>query len=267
MYKFTRIFGGFALIALACIPFLLIAEDAPASIQHNKFILVTPEKCGTHLLIKALDQLLDKQCINIWEHSLPNPQLLAKLQQAESENKYVHMHAEPTAHIFLIRDPRDQAISLYHYINKGWSFGALNQKGPYGGLSENDKILEIITGKRYGTSGVKYAISQKLGWMSQDQHFVYTARFENIVGAEGGGSRELQLMEIRNIASHIKINLSDEELQQRSLNLFGIKGEKTFRNGQIGEWKTTFKQAHIKAFKEHFGAELINMGYEKYFIW
>ncbi len=278
MHWLKRLFGALAIV-LGCIPFFLMAVDNPPPVNHHKFMLITPEKCGTHLLMKALEQLLNKQTVNIWDHNLPSPQLLSTLIQAELENKYVHMHANPSKQmiallkkqnykvIFLIRDPRDQALSLLHYIDKGWSLRTLNPKGPYSSLSFNDKLLEIITGNRYGTSGVKHAIGEKLGWMSLESDFVYTVRFENLVGAEGGGHRDLQLMEIRNIAHHLEIDLPDEELQQRSFNLFGKPGEKTFRNGQIGEWKLFFKPMHIKAFKEVFGSELIDMGYECDFNW
>lgn len=246
---------------------------------HADFILVTPEKSGTHLLSKTITQLIDKEVLNCWEHTVTKKQLDDLLKQCKEENKYLHMHALPHKAfieylkkinykvIFLMRDPRDQAVSLYYYINKGWAYGSLNVQLPFGRLSPNEQLDEIITGARYGLSGTESIIGKRMPWMKEKASFVCPVFFENLVGQEGGGSRLKQLKEVRRIANHLQLKMDDEELDQRSQNLFGKPGEKTFRSGQIGSWKQHFTAEHIRNFKRIFGKELIELGYEKNSRW
>ena len=102
-----------------------------------------------------------------------------------------------------------------------------------------------------------------LNWMNQP--FVYTTYFEKLVGAKGGGSAEMQLEEIINIAKFLDINLSPKNAQLIADSLFGGTG--TFHEGQIGSWKKYFKPEHKNAFKQLAGNLLIELGYEQDFNW
>lgn len=254
---------------------LCLFQHLPAEVPHARFFVVTPEKTGTHLLTKALSKMLDQECINNWNHEMSQEELTTLLRSAESQNCFVQMHALPTDTIiktlkrcgyrvvFLMRDPRDQAVSLFRYIANGWSYGPYRMNGAYGKLSLDDQLDEIITGRRYGQSATLSIIGRRLPWMAESPRFVYTAFFENLVGAEGGGSREAQLAELRGIAKFLKAPLSKKEIAIRSLGLFGKPGEGTFRSGQIGTWKKYFNASHIEGMKEVFGDEIIFLGYEK----
>jgi len=257
----------------------LYLHNVMGVVPHHDFIVVTPEKTGTHLLTKALEQLLDMKVVNCWEHEISRKALLTLLKETKKRGEFFQIHANPKNSlimallemdykvIFLMRDPRDQAVSLYYYIRDGWKYGHLNTASAYGRLSAEDQLEEIITGKRFGTSGTLNIIGKNLRWMRLVPSFVFTAHFENLVGDEGGGFRELQIEEMRKIASHLELDLSDSEIEERSLGLFGKPGEKTFRNGQIGSWKTHFLPKHIRAFKKLFGKKLIKLGYEEDADW
>lgn len=270
----SSIFGWFFLCH-----FILLHPSLQANEFHHDFIVITPEKTGTHLLTKTMEKLTGKQTHYYWNHSVDQMTLLAILHQAKQQNAFVQMHAIPDPImiwtlmqqnykvIFLIRDPRDQAVSLLFYILKGWSYGPLNMQMPFGQLSVGEQLDEVITGVRYGCSGTFNIMINRLPWMFQDPHFALTARFENLVGEEGGGSREKQLIEVSRIAQHIHLNISAEEIEKRSEGLFGKPGEGTFRSGQIGEWKKYFTPIHIQRFKQLFGAHLIQLGYEKDLNW
>lgn len=250
-----------------------------AIVPHDDFVVITPEKTGTHLLTKALEQLLDMRLHNSWEHKLPNDQLIQLLKETKSRGQFLHIHARPHKSlistlimmnykvIFLMRDPRDQAVSLLHFIEKGWSYGPLNLTQTYGQLNIEEKLHEIISGTRFGLSATKEIIKKNMRWLTLKSSFVYKARFENLVGAEGGGSREAQLQEIKGIVNHLSIQMPDEEIAIRSLGLFGKPGEKTFRSGQIGEWRNHFLPIHKQVFKRVFGKKLIKLGYEKDMNW
>ena len=183
------------------------------------FVVVTPEKCGTHLLTTAIHKLLNKQARH-WFINYQDPaEIQQKLNMAKNDHFFLQMHLLPKQNIinllrqknhkviFLIRDPRDQMVSLVHYLDSGWAYGPNVNGKRFGPLPFSEKLLEVITGKRYGLSALKDITERKLPWMKQSPDFVYVVHFENLVGAEGGGSRELQLMELRNIAQFLGYNI------------------------------------------------------------
>lgn len=258
------------------LPLLLQVFALVAIEEHDKFVVVTPPKAGTHLLTKAMEQLTGRTCHSIFSsYELTFDEWNAELGQVENSQAFIQMHALPTPDqvkslrrlgykvIFLVRDPRDQAVSLYFFIEqKNWSLGPLNlNMEPYASLSPGDKLFEIITGARTGFSGIKKIFSRYVPWAMQGTGFVHTTRFEDLVGEEGGGSRERQIQAVAQIAKFLRIRLSKQELEYRSQGLFGKKGEKTFRKGQIGEWKKHFKPRHIQAMQQHFGELLKQFGY------
>lgn len=248
------------------------------------FIVVTPEKTGTHLLTKTLERLVKKKTHNYWCHKMTPEELVNALKWAEENDAFVHMHALPDqamidtllSHsykvIFLMRDPRDTMVSLFHYIEIGWAYARLNLKGQYGNLSKDKKFDEIITGKRYGTSAVRSIILRRLDWMKQDPEFVCTVYFENLIGKEGGGSAQKQKNTIRELAKHIDVKLNATLMKEVTTDLFGAptgtpSNNTTFRKGQIGSWKEEFSRANVFVFKHYFGKDLISLGYERDLAW
>lgn len=259
--------------------FVAISVALSAATPHDNFIIVTPEKTGTHLLTKALSQLIEKECINCWKHQVTGKELIKLLDQAKKENAFLQMHALPTSAIiktlkdhnykviFLLRDPRDQALSLLHFIEKGWAYGPLRNEIGYGKLTMDEKLDEIISGRRFGLSATKSIIGRRIPWLYQDQSFVHTVRFEELVGKEGGGSRDWQIREAFLISKFLNTGLSWAQATVRSRGLFGKPREGTFRSGKIGNWKNEFTELHKEAMKAVFGKELIEIGYASDFNW
>ncbi len=242
--------------------------------KHDPFIVVTPPKAGTHLLTKAMEQLTGRKCKNIFgSYVLSYEEWATRLKTAEQNQAFIQIHARPKPEqisslkklgykvIFLIRDPRDQAISLLHYIDdSGWVYGKLSRESePYCSLSFDDKLHEIITGKRTRFCALKGLFVKYLPWIGQK--FVLTVRFEDLVGKEGGGSRKQQLQEIARIAKFLNMDLTKEQLEERSRGLFGQPGVKTFRKGQIGEWREVFKLRHLQAMDIVYGPYMRSLGY------
>lgn len=245
--------------------------------QHDRFVVVTPPKAGTHLLIKAMEKLTGKTGQSIFSsYELVFEEWKIKLAEAEKKHAFIQMHAHPNPQqvdslrrlgykvIFLIRDPRDQAVSLFFFIQqKHWSLGALNgDREPYKSLSSDDKLDEIITGSRTGCSGVQKLFARYVPWAWQGPDFVLTIRFEDLVGEEGGGTRQNQLDAVTKIAKFLRMPISAQAIEQRSQGLFGKPGEKTFRKGQIGEWRKYFKFRHRHEMVERFGDLMKEFGYE-----
>jgi hypothetical protein len=273
----------FIVCFLLCLKLYAFEEKDKNSLippEEHLFVVITPEKTGTHLLTKTLELLVNKKTRNCWTTYTPaRKYLLEELELAKQENAFLQIHALPTPEvihtllehqyrvIFLMRDPRDVIISLLFYIEKGWALGPLRLNFPYGNLTIEEKLDELITGQRYGLSAPKKIIGNRMAWLNEDPAFVYTVHFENLVGPKGGGNLESQIDEIKQIIQHLGLIKTPEEILEISKNLFGTPGEKTFRQGKIGSWREFFKPYHIEAFKVHFGSELIQLGYERDFNW
>lgn len=244
----------------------------------DNFVVITPEKSGTHLLTRAISLLTGKDVIHKWEREEFESEILRLMKVSLDEGKYLHMHAfyniklsklfSNNSHkvIYLVRDPRDTLISVYHYImDIGWVYENLGRDYPFGKLPKEEQIHELITGARYGNSIPDDFFGKRWGWFIHPNSC--TVYFENLVGPKGGGSRDKQIMELKVIAKHINLFLPEERFQEIADQLFGWPGLGTFRSGQIGSWKNTFNELHKREFKKIFGRELIEMGYEKNLNW
>ena len=165
--------------------------------------------------------------------------------------------------VFITRDPRDIVVSTCFAM-----FNDTSQKVPF---FRNKNIKEAITSLIEGYLAFEGALSHpnintffrsKLKW--RDQSSTYQTTFEKIVG-----SRELREQEIKNIAKHLDIELTDETLKDCVDNLVGSNelypGQ--FRKGIIGDWKNHFIEDHKKLFKKVAGKLLIEEGYEKDLEW
>lgn len=259
------------LLGLACaLP--LQAED--------RFVVITPERTGTHLLNRALSLLTGKEVINVWDRTAEAATVHAYLTKAEQEGKFFHMHAFPEPHlidvfkergykvIFLLRDPRDHLISVLFYIReRHWEYGQLRTDYPFGNLSFNDQIEEMITAEKYGICVPEEFLWKRLPWALLKEPAVYTTYFEKLVGEKGGGDSETQLAELQALANFLHLSLPEEKLEHIADILFGWDGLGTFRQGQIGTWKHYFDTNHKKLFKKNFGRQLIALGYEKDLDW
>lgn len=174
---------------------------------------------------------------------------------------------------FILRDPRDQIISMAHMVAKGRK---QNQSAVI-----SDLIFDFIDGrqKNFISWGVEineaYPLLWELGvvgfyklylpWIKA--HKFHTVKFENLIGPHGGGSHQAQQAEIYSIAHHIGITFDEKNIAHIAHQLFGQSG--TFRAGKIGSWKKSFTPEIKRAFKNTPGAcqLLIDLGYEKDSQW
>ena len=65
-------------------------------------------------------------------------------------------------------------------------------------------------------------------------------RFEDLVGAQGGGSDEVQKQVLLEIGRHLEFELSDQDIRFIQKRLFG--GTPTFREGQIKDGKNILRR-------------------------
>ena len=167
---------------------------------------------------------------------------------------------------FVIRDPRDVAVSGVKHALKhtGHFLHEEYQRLP----SDKARLLAAISGIRRadGTfmgSSMAAKIRSIEGWLHAPS--VVTLRFEDIIGAQGGGSDEAQQAAIIKVGEHIGLPLTPPQALEIGQRAFG-RGS-TFRAGQIGSWRQSFDDEVKAIFKQEAGALLIKMGYEQNDDW
>jgi hypothetical protein len=236
------------------------------------FCVVTLAKSGSHLILKAITEITGLQ--SVWVSS-GNSQV----SRFQSHNQYpwTHFCISPLLQshilnrkvIMMVRDLRDLCISATHALNvEIVEFG----KSPkiclpnFIYLPFADQLTCVMSEECQ-----MQPEDQALIWnfsrsfpqavaLAKDPR-VLVCRYEDLVGPEGGGSADAQLYEIKKIANYIGISLNAEEVKRIASVIYGES--RTYRKGQINEWKKIFDPDHKALFKMKFAPYLIALGYEE----
>jgi len=268
--KITSCLYTFIFLVIVFMPY----HNVKCEVIHDKFIVLTPPKCGTHLLTKVIELIVKKRT-----HQKSSPvnnayEMYKAMQVVENKNMFFSNHhvtfeilrmlkKKNYKIITILRDPRDQLISRINWCLEGkWP------PIPIGNLSKEEQINAFICGDKFGFQAFEQAFDSVFKWFlieSLSPSLLYVAHFENLVGPRGGGTVESQILEITNIASHIGVVITPQEAYDIASKAFG--NSPTFRKGQIGVWKTQFTELNKKNYKIHYGEILIDWGYEKNYEW
>ncbi len=166
----------------------------------------------------------------------------------------------------VVRDPRDVTVSLMHYNIKQMNH-FLHKK--YVALSsDKERLKAAILGiqkpnGKYLNLGIAEKIASVLPWTRTEG--VMSIRFEDIIGPQGAGDLEKQLQSILHIATHIGIDLTEEQAVTIGEKMYGTG--RTFRKGVIGDWKNHYDEELKEIFKKTSGQYLIELGYEQDLNW
>jgi hypothetical protein len=90
----------------------------------------------------------------------------------------------------------------------------------------------LLDGGKYYQSSFIEILRRTDGWLDSEALVV---RYEDIVGAKGGGSDEAQRLAIVNVMRHLGKDFDEKSLDRLQDQLYG--GTHTFRSGQINGWK------------------------------
>lgn len=167
--------------------------------------------------------------------------------------------------ILILRDPRDVINSeLNFFLNTK----KLALHKPYQELTRDEGIMSILHGFHQNSSypkqpSIRNVLLDYMPWLRKP--YVYVTTFEGLVGSLGGGNSHTQTEEVMNIAQHLELSLSEQELEKIKRNSFG--GTHTFRKGTIGSWKEKFTIDQKLACKQLLGDLLIELGYESNTDW
>lgn len=250
----------------------------------SDFCVLTVPKCGTFLMMKLMPMLSGKQALgsDILTNTLGAYQFLGdgptanldvatftqEIETILNKNCFPILHTNfcplfdqftithpNCVKILQIRDLRDALVSsaFMSHDNIAAVIGTQDfdkQLMYLINMEPQDKPQNILNMRRYAEEAVR--------WYYRPD--VVVARFEKLVGPQGGGKKSSQERQIIRIANAISVILTQDQLNNICNSIFG--GTATFRDGQIGSWKKYFKKAHIKAFKKKFGHLQLALGYE-----
>ena len=167
---------------------------------------------------------------------------------------------------FILRDPRDVAVSHAHYItdmapNHIHHTYYTQELGSF-----NERLSASITGFTYENDNshvitmpnILERFQPYMGWLDHTE--VLWLRFEDFITDPKST--------IRLILEHatlrgFNITPSRDEAVQTLLNCIQPEQSPTFRKGTIGGWKNAFTAEHKKQFKDVTGDLLLQLGYEK----
>lgn len=169
-------------------------------------------------------------------------------------------------HYFLVRDPRDVAVSEAHYLgDMNWRHRMHRVFGP---LSPGQRLHMAISGHPGEVApGVLYpGIAQRFKpfepWLADPD--VLVVRFEDLVGP----AREATLVAM---ARHYleRSHLPDDarEVARRAAAAVAPSRSHTFRRGQAAAWRQEFTAGHTEAMKAEAGDLLVRLGYEQSQEW
>jgi sulfotransferase 6B1 len=224
---------------------------------HN-FIITSVPKSGTHLLAKFMSLLSNKTPKGgSFMFNPAHEKELAK-DLVSYDNFFLIYHIPYTARyeqiliekkfkiLLITRDPRDFIVSASH-----WTQAHAHAFPKFQNINFNDILLSYC-------AELPYAFNSYLPWKNSD--ICYATTFEKLVGEQGGGDKNEQIQEMQHIAHFLGYNLTIQEAESISAQLFG--GSVTFREGKIGSWKKHFTAAHKERFKKTYGQLLIDLKYE-----
>lgn len=277
-----------------------LAVRANVFLPPPKVFLTGPAKSGTHLLSDCLS-LMPKmmfsgrhfalsefaqnpedgwqgQSQEVRERAPLEQERLEKLLRGCPEGMFVTGHARfhpvlkdllekhEFARIVLFRDPRDVVVSHALYVKRE----PLHHQHKYYTevlKSDQERIMSTICSFGDGNAALRTleaplsdVYTGYVRWLEEPA--VLAVRFEDMVGARGGGSDEKQLAEIKRLGQFVKRPLDDEQARRIAQNMYGKKSL-TYRKGQIGDWRNHFTEAHRIAFKKSAGDILSRLGYEE----
>lgn len=255
----------YSFLLLLCIQAAWAAAD---------FVVITPPKCGTYLLSRALSLITGKFYIHYTDYYLYDcDAFIMELQNCSLNNEFIHTHLPPDEALkarlkalnykilTILRDPRDQLISAIHFIVNDLDTDHLFNVPleEFKALTFHQQIEELMTGELFGFQIFDSLYRRHYGWLDGETLVI---KFEDLVGPPGGGNGKKRLMTLYKIANFIEESLTPDQAYEIANQLFGNTA--TFRSGQIGDWQKAFTQEQKLLFDKLYGEDLTYLGYPLY---
>lgn len=167
--------------------------------------------------------------------------------------------------VFIIRDPRDVAVSLAYYLASQVDYHITTSL--FHDMSVSERVDRVIDGdypipiyiNRYLNlnGGIEELLEPYLSWWSETFPNVWRVRYEDIIGVDGGGDAGRQMQTIWELQLALHVPGCPGDYCHR---VFSRKAL-TFRRGQIGDYLIDFSQDHHELFQRTAGYLLATLGY------
>lgn len=164
----------------------------------------------------------------------------------------------------LVRNPRDMLVSRLHYIlglKRHHLHHALADQYPDG----KSRLKALIVGPDAGKDNVgglfrpyRTMLEGFVGWT--DAPDVLTLRYEDLVGAKGGGDRKVQEASLSRFFEHVGQPMSHEKIAE-IIDEGAAQKSATLRKGRIGDWRETFDDEIEALFQAEVGDVAKALGY------
>ena len=242
------------------------SSEKPAD---EKILVVSLQKCGTHLLFRILSAAglegvgVGPQCklqdFNrlrmgqyLWTHFPPADEVLMALEDSQ----------KPIRLVLNYRDPRDAIVSWFYWLHpenkKVTHLHREYMKKVYAHF--NDRELLDIFIKMDKFREVEYCIPEQFRYARAllFHPAVHKARFEDLIGNDGGGCDKTQREAIASLFRFLDVPLG---LVDKATNEAFDRNSETFRKGEIGGYKEAMSLEQIQAFNRLYDDLLRQYGY------
>jgi len=256
-------------------PAPLSPKEWAAHRQGPKVLVNSCPKAGTHLLLGVIFNF--PQIVSRWRKDIVDVRVdaeeIASLRRGQvlsghffwSEELVGALTASDVRPLFIIRDLRDVAVSRAFYHS------SLTNHPAYPNFKQSrdkqEQLLLAIKGlddPNKGFLSIRDWVAGYEPWLKEKR--CLSLRFEDLVGAQGGGNNLVQCKTITAIAEYLGITLNEMQVENIASRTFN-RNSNTFRKGCIGDWANHFNPLHKRVFKELAGDFLIRWGYAKNNDW
>lgn len=166
--------------------------------------------------------------------------------------------------VVLLRDPRDIAVSLTSYVQRE-QHHFHHRYYTQMLATPDERLMATICGftpadpSIWPLPSIGENLTGYLPWRNAQSALV--VRFEDMVGARGGGDAGVQREVIQRIGSHVGRPLDEDSAAAVADRMYSPSSS-TFRKGEIGDWRNHFTDDHRREFARVAGDLLIALGYE-----
>ena len=238
-------------------------------------------KSGTYLLMQILQVLPDIRDWRLFLASTPSftfrelsvesmgqkirqlaPGELAGAHLFYSRDLSAVLREKPVSHFFIYRDPRDVVISEAHYLSKMNRWHRLSKY--FRALSNmEDRISFSITGALepdfpYDYPDIAQRFERYKGWLNDPG--VCVLKYEDLVPDK---RKSVIKKIIRFYLSTFCSDYDEDAYVIKALNNINPARSHTYRQGNIGYWRTVFTERQKDIFKQLAGDLLIELQYEQ----
>jgi hypothetical protein len=258
----------------------LNTAEKKAAVSGPRIFANSVPKSGTHLLrhiLAMMPGVIDRWAYHYISTVCEYHKQLGRGMRGQIISTHMYWSAELESFLdqeaykkfLMVRDLRDVCVSSAHYCVKDKRHRLHNYFNSLG--SWDEQLAAVIKGidanslaDGVRSKSIAEHVDGYIPWVHDPNCLII--RFEELVGAKGGGTVENQLDTIRQISGHIGLKQDESSLREIAERSFSNK-TKTFRKGQIGGWQSEFSEGNIALFKQVAGQQLMELGYEQDYDW